>query len=355
MSRSLWAAAAGAIAFALTPGVALAAHGSVGGQSDRADARHHHQPVIPRREADAGRGALLVPGSGYDRLAGSVPVRSLQRRLALLGLAPGPIDGRYGPQTRTAVERFQSAAGLTLDGIAGPHTLAALGRTRRAVLAPGAGYAQPTGSKRVRSLQRRLRRLGFAPGPVDGRYGPLTMQAIRRFQQTHHLPASGVLSPRTLVALTSGRRPTTERHTRPRPVTRPVVIRPVTRHPRPETPLPVVPVLLALAALGLAALAHSYWRTRRRLQRTPTSPQRPVQAPQVTSGSPARGTLASPPTDRSDRPMGPMADRLSLDETGRPSSRAPSTPPWKASTDSRQASSRFKRRAYLVKRRGGAR
>src|SRR5947209_10355734 len=109
MSRSLWAAVAGALAFALTPGVAVAAHGSTGGQAHRADARHHHQSIILRGDAHVRHGAPLAPGSGYDQLAGSMRVRSLQRRLARLGFAPGPIDGRYGPRTTTAVERFQSA------------------------------------------------------------------------------------------------------------------------------------------------------------------------------------------------------------------------------------------------------
>ena len=36
------------------------------------------------------------------------------------------IDGKYGTSTKAAVERFQRASGLTVDGIVGPKTREAL-------------------------------------------------------------------------------------------------------------------------------------------------------------------------------------------------------------------------------------
>ena len=50
------------------------------------------------------------------------------------------------------------------------------------LLAPGSGYASPHGSGPVRTLQRRLAAAGYPPGPIDGRYGPLTEGAVIRFQ-----------------------------------------------------------------------------------------------------------------------------------------------------------------------------
>src|ERR1700744_459729 len=167
MSRSLWAVAgACALALATTPAVALAKGSDTSSQphssnpsaaanqrSGRNQPHHTHNRAERRRRrsgAQAGHssGYLLLPGTGYQQAAGSTRVRSLQRRLARLGFTPGPIDGRYGPLTTQSVERFQAASGLGTDGIAGPHTLAALDATRHAVFTPGAGYRQPTGSTR---------------------------------------------------------------------------------------------------------------------------------------------------------------------------------------------------------------
>ena len=54
-------------------------------------------------------------------------VYNIQRRLAAWGYYYGDIDGVYGSRTVAAVKKFQSANGLTPDGIAGPATLAKIG------------------------------------------------------------------------------------------------------------------------------------------------------------------------------------------------------------------------------------
>ncbi len=54
-------------------------------------------------------------------------VRQIQTKLKNWGYYTGNIDGIYGKQTEDAVRRFQRYNKLTVDGIAGPNTLSAMG------------------------------------------------------------------------------------------------------------------------------------------------------------------------------------------------------------------------------------
>jgi peptidoglycan hydrolase-like protein with peptidoglycan-binding domain len=69
-------------------------------------------------------GALASSSSSSVHLSRAT-IKKVQRALGVR-----PADGIYGPRTRRAVRRFQRRHGLTVDGIAGPQTLAALGIRR---------------------------------------------------------------------------------------------------------------------------------------------------------------------------------------------------------------------------------
>jgi hypothetical protein len=77
-------------------------------------------------------------------------------------------------------------------------------------LTPGRGLTSPHGSHAVRALQRQLTQLGYRPGPIDGRYGPRTRDAITWFQTKHGLTRTGTATPTT-------RRHLTWRATTPQP------------------------------------------------------------------------------------------------------------------------------------------
>lgn len=168
---------------------------------------------------------VLSRGSGYGTATGSALVRTLQVQLARAGDAPGPIDGLYGPLTQASVRAFQAAHGLTIDGIAGPRTVAEL-TARNPALYPGAGVGTG-GAAPVRLLQRRLAKAGDPPGPVDGIFGPVTERAVRRFQAEQGLTVDGIAGRRTLALL------------HPRPVSRRVHQR--AARPKPSSPRSPVP------------------------------------------------------------------------------------------------------------------
>jgi peptidoglycan hydrolase-like protein with peptidoglycan-binding domain len=56
----------------------------------------------------------------------SATVRTLQTQLASVGCYTGAIDGVIGPATTQALKSFQSASGLTVDGVYGSNTKAKL-------------------------------------------------------------------------------------------------------------------------------------------------------------------------------------------------------------------------------------
>lgn len=52
-----------------------------------------------------------------------------------------------------------------------------------------------------KSVQRRLHKLGFNPGPIDGIRGRMTTAAVKRFQESKGLVADGIVGPQTTKAL----------------------------------------------------------------------------------------------------------------------------------------------------------
>ena len=56
-----------------------------------------------------------------------------------------------------------------------------------------------------RTVQTALARLGYYPGPIDGRFGPDTRAAIRRFQYELNAEMTGRLTATQASRLVSGR------------------------------------------------------------------------------------------------------------------------------------------------------
>ena len=85
--------------------------------------------VGPKTRAALGRFARPRLGKRLLRFgARGWDVAALQFQLAWHGFPSGTFDGHLGVRTASALRRFQRWAGLAVDGIAGPATLAALRR-----------------------------------------------------------------------------------------------------------------------------------------------------------------------------------------------------------------------------------
>jgi peptidoglycan hydrolase-like protein with peptidoglycan-binding domain len=120
-----------------------------------------------------------------------------------LGFYNGAVDGIWGPDTRTAVERFQQSRGLAVTGDLNAVTASAL-RSAPPLASRGAispAEAQATDPTSVRTVQNRLRQLGYFNAPADGVWGPSTQVALENFQRAQGLDMSGQLTPSTVAAL----------------------------------------------------------------------------------------------------------------------------------------------------------
>ena len=144
-------------------------------------------------------------------------VKSVQTKLIALGYLTGKADGVYGTATESAIRRFQTRNGLTSDGICGEDTVKAL-YSSTAIDAGSSvtpspkpvDESAPTRILRpgmsgddVKSVQSRLKALGYYTGTVDGNYGTGTMAAGASFPLRNNLSADGVAGTRTYKKLYS--------------------------------------------------------------------------------------------------------------------------------------------------------
>jgi peptidoglycan hydrolase-like protein with peptidoglycan-binding domain/DNA invertase Pin-like site-specific DNA recombinase len=177
----------------------------------------------------------------------------------------------------TTTAALVAALGLAvLWTAAAPASASAATKTKQQpVLAEGAGMGTEPSSA-VRSVQRVLDRRGYELGRpgVDGRFGPLTVRAVRRFQAHYGLMADGIVGPKTqrIVRLVKRRAPTSSSgRTTPAPQTNtPSAAVPQLQpqatvlHPQDDH-LPWLLAVALSAALGAALVAlAARWRQRYR-------------------------------------------------------------------------------------------
>ncbi|MEA5583354.1 peptidoglycan-binding protein [Nodularia harveyana UHCC-0300] len=171
-------------------------------------------------------------------------VRNLQEQLQHSGFYQAPITQVYDFSTEDAVRRFQAAHGLVVDGIVGIMTRQKLetssaqpqssshtsvnsqlpklttastpfdttASTENVSTKIISAVVNPTSpnphflkrgdqSEQVKILQERLRVAGFYSAQATGVFGPITEQAVMRFQEAYQLDVDGMVGSATLSKL----------------------------------------------------------------------------------------------------------------------------------------------------------
>jgi len=141
-------------------------------------------------------GAALAPAAALAAPAsGGGSVVAAQRALGV------DADGVVGPQTRAAIRRFQRAHGLPATGRldrATSRALGAGGATSRSTTGSSDDTASTSSTSGHFTLSDAQRALGVT---ADGQMGPETRAAVRSFQSSHGMPATGRLDNATRDAL----------------------------------------------------------------------------------------------------------------------------------------------------------
>lgn len=136
-------------------------------------------------------------------------VKNLQTALIHLGFLNDRADGIFGVNTLRAVQHFQIANKLVVDGIAGRLTKERINeslRNQTSIITPPTSFTQLTFNgfltmgnrgEDVKELQAVLVKLGFLNDVIDGIFGNNTRNAVRSFQKSNGLIGDGVAGLRT--------------------------------------------------------------------------------------------------------------------------------------------------------------
>ncbi|GER90006.1 hypothetical protein KDW_41680 [Dictyobacter vulcani] len=102
------------------------------------------------------------------------------------------VDGSFGSQTTSTVKTFQSANGLSADGVVGAQTWPVLIITT----------SQGSSGSAVKALQRQLNAHGAAL-TVDGSFGPATTTAVKSYESSQGFSADGIAGQQVWSSLVS--------------------------------------------------------------------------------------------------------------------------------------------------------
>jgi peptidoglycan hydrolase-like protein with peptidoglycan-binding domain len=104
-------------------------------------------------------------------------ISQIQARLKAAGFYAGPIDGILGTKTRSLISRVEAGCTILNElAIANGELFAAAAEPQ----APALSSANTLSKADIQLLQKRLKTVGFYPGPMDGLLGARTRSALSR-------------------------------------------------------------------------------------------------------------------------------------------------------------------------------
>lgn len=153
------------------------------GRIDSGRARPPQLDMVARAiSAETGQRVVLTPN--YALWPGKLRDLWILRADAWVRTSAGAIERRpYRALIHSLCDDYRAPRCWGLDAIE-------RGRGAGPVLAP-APSRRLTGGARVLGIQRRLKALGWDPGPLDGAMGPRTRKAVRAYQQRYERKAVG--------------------------------------------------------------------------------------------------------------------------------------------------------------------
>lgn len=119
---------------------------------------------------------VAEPTAIINAKSSSSDIKLVQKKLKNWGYYNGSVDGIYGSQTKAAVVKFQKRNGLTVDGIVGNKTLAALGISS-SMLSSGSSSVSSVGKYSSSDVQL-LARLIYAEARGESYTGQVAVGAV---------------------------------------------------------------------------------------------------------------------------------------------------------------------------------
>ena len=110
-------------------------------------------------------------------------------------------DGDFGANTLSALKSFQKDHGLSVDGIYGPKSEAALLSAYQTGTVHTPNLRKGDRGEAVRTMQVMLTACGYDTYGADGIFGNNTRNALMKFQEDHHLDVDGIYGPNSRDAL----------------------------------------------------------------------------------------------------------------------------------------------------------